>query len=153
MARKPKSLAIGEGGPCPKCSKTMQRFTHPKGWKPKADQPYYFAYWDRCSPCMHLQHYDAAKVMRDGRRSAPPANPSSSAKPKEPVETADVEVWRAAARQALRWRLGSNTRRSARVWLAEAMGIEIWHADVDKMDRTELITVFDVCMKEKAPAA
>lgn len=55
----PKSL--GRGKPCPKCEKPMQRCGHKDAWKPRPDQPYYFAYWDHCRRCRHIQHYEAAK--------------------------------------------------------------------------------------------
>lgn len=57
-----KARHVGEGSPCPKCGQTMRRCEHGPEWKPRADQPYYFAYWDKCRPCGHMQHYEAAKV-------------------------------------------------------------------------------------------
>lgn len=96
---------------------------------------------------MHLQHYDEAK-----RSTKPGPKPgmkqSTSAKPTMPPDDAHVEVWRAAARQAVRWRLGGCGKRYINQWIAQAMDIEPWHVDLDTMDRAELITVFDVCMKE-----
>ena len=152
MKRKAKSVRAGTGAPCPKCANPMERMKHPDGFRPKADAPYYFAWWDRCRPCMHLQHYDEAK-----RSTKPGPKPgmkqSTNAKPALPSDDAHVEVWRAAARQAVRWRLGGCGKRYINQWIAQAMDIEPWHVDLDTMDRAELITVFDVCMKEKAPAA
>lgn len=59
----PKSqrIPIDGGTPCPKCHRPMQRYQHPDGWEPKHQQPYYFVFWDRCSLCGHMQHYEAAK--------------------------------------------------------------------------------------------
>jgi hypothetical protein len=53
---------ISGGEFCPKCKLIMQRYEHGQNWKPKADQPYYFKFWDICTPCAHFQHYEAAKV-------------------------------------------------------------------------------------------
>jgi group I intron endonuclease len=47
--------------PCPKCSNPMERKKHPKGWKPKPGQPYYFSYWDYCKNCRFIKHYESAK--------------------------------------------------------------------------------------------
>lgn len=41
----------------------MKRYEHGPLWKPKEGQPYYFRYWDKCSRCLHLQHYEVAKVL------------------------------------------------------------------------------------------
>lgn len=57
-----KNKVIGKGNPCPKCAHDMLRWGHPLGWAPKRGQPYYFSYWDRCSRCRHMQHYEVAKV-------------------------------------------------------------------------------------------
>ena len=43
---------------------------------------------------------------------------------------------------------GGCGKRYINQWIAQAMDIEPWHVDLDTMDRAELITVFDVCMKE-----
>ena len=56
---------VAGGEPCPKCRLPMQRCEHGERWVPKAAQPYYFRYWDRCLECRHLQHYEAAKVRLD----------------------------------------------------------------------------------------
>lgn len=56
-----KAVASGKGDPCPKCGKPMARRQHPETWKPKANQPYYFEFWDVCQPCRHIQHYESAK--------------------------------------------------------------------------------------------
>lgn len=47
---------------CPKCSKPMQRYKHLSDWRPREGQPFHYAYWDRCFPCQHIQHYEAAKI-------------------------------------------------------------------------------------------
>ncbi len=66
---KQKRVKIEGGCLCPKCCRPMQRFKHVDGWEPKTGQWYYFAWWDKCRPCRHLQHYEEAKVIRP--REAP----------------------------------------------------------------------------------
>ncbi len=58
-----KTVEISGGGFCPKCKELMQRVKHGPNWKPKDRQPYYFAYWDKCRNCRHMQHYEIAKVL------------------------------------------------------------------------------------------
>lgn len=58
------------GNDCPKCKRPMQRFKHGPSWKPKARQPYFFAYWDICKPCRHIQMYEKAKVFLHGESEA-----------------------------------------------------------------------------------
>lgn len=53
----------GEGKNCPKCRKQMKRYKHKSRWVPKAKQPYYFRFWDKCKSCRHLQHYEEAKIF------------------------------------------------------------------------------------------
>jgi hypothetical protein len=54
-----------EGGKfCPKCGRRMQRYRHEPSWSPKSNWSYYFAHWDRCRPCRHMQNYEAAKIWR-----------------------------------------------------------------------------------------
>jgi len=62
-----RTVVLGVGPPCPKCSRPMERCQHGPEWQPKPMQPYYFSYWDRCKPCGHVQHYEAAKVHLDVR--------------------------------------------------------------------------------------
>jgi hypothetical protein len=45
---------IGEGNPCPKCKKPMERRGH--SVRPKNN--WYYTKWDFCKNCKHLQHYD-----------------------------------------------------------------------------------------------
>jgi len=52
---------LNKGGQCPKCDEPMERRTHTAQWRPKRGKPYYFAYWDWCGSCLHLQHYEVAK--------------------------------------------------------------------------------------------
>ena len=61
-----KSRCIGTGRHCPKCHKLMGRFEHPDHWKPRPTQPYYFTYWDKCTKCRHIQHYEDAKCYLSG---------------------------------------------------------------------------------------
>lgn len=63
MKKRRRITEIPGGNNCPKCGKQMQRVEHGSDWKPKASQPYYFRYWDKCAPCKHMQHYEVAKVM------------------------------------------------------------------------------------------
>lgn len=62
MGKKAKAVKILGGLGCKKCGKTMQRFEHPNGWRPRKEQPYYFRYWDNCR-CGVIQHYESAKVV------------------------------------------------------------------------------------------
>lgn len=52
-----KIRVIGEGNPCPKCNKPMQRREHtirpPKTW--------FYTKWDICKDCRHIQHYEEFK--------------------------------------------------------------------------------------------
>lgn len=52
---------VGRGKGCPKCKRKMVRKSHPEDWSPRSSQPYYFAYWDVCGKCRHVQHYEDAK--------------------------------------------------------------------------------------------
>lgn len=128
----------------------MQRMKHRDGHIPKSGAPYFYAWWDKCSPCLHLQHY--AEARRTTERT-PASTRRSGEKPQEPSENADVQVWRAAAHQAVRWKLSGISRFSMKKWIADALGIEHWHVDLDAMDKPELIAVFDACTQEKTPAA
>lgn len=60
-----KPVKIEGGQKCKKCRRTMQRKTHPGHWRPKKDQPYFFAYWDICK-CGMIQLYEDAKVILHG---------------------------------------------------------------------------------------
>jgi hypothetical protein len=63
-----KYIIIGDGFECPKCNKAMQRREH-KEMTPKIlSQPYYFAFWDCCTPCRHMQHYEEAKVYNKNKK-------------------------------------------------------------------------------------
>jgi hypothetical protein len=61
----PDGGAKDDGKPCPKCRRPMERRSHPQGWEPKPGQPFYFAAWDYCRPCRHVQHYEAMKRYVD----------------------------------------------------------------------------------------
>lgn len=39
----------------------MQRYEHSPLWTAGKRQPFYYAYWDRCHACKHIQHYEIAK--------------------------------------------------------------------------------------------
>jgi hypothetical protein len=60
------SVRIGEGSPCAKWARPMDRYGHGAGWKPRPAQPYWFTYWDRCPHCGHIQHYEEAKRFPGG---------------------------------------------------------------------------------------
>lgn len=89
--RKSDRRLIPGGKRCPKCSGRMDRFEHGDDWKPKADQPYYYAYWDKCSPCRHIQLYDDAKILckenvKHGKKTTVVREPPPCNEPwKEPV--------------------------------------------------------------------
>lgn len=57
-----KTVPIEGGQSCPKCQWPMQRYRHSSEWTPKPKQPYFFAFWDVCRPCSHMQHYESAKT-------------------------------------------------------------------------------------------
>ena len=52
-----KTRVLGEGNPCPKCDKLMERREH--AVKPKNN--WYYKKWDVCLDCNHIQHYDEFK--------------------------------------------------------------------------------------------
>lgn len=56
--KKQKSITIGTGEQCPKCSKPMERRKHNGVIK---NPYYYYSKWDYCKPCGHLQHYEEFK--------------------------------------------------------------------------------------------
>lgn len=58
-------VRISDGENCPKCARVMDRFGHGPSWAPKPWQPYYFAWWDICAPCRHMQNYEPAKRIID----------------------------------------------------------------------------------------
>jgi len=60
------SVRIGEGSPCAKWARPLDRYGHGAGWKPRPAQPYWFTYWDRCPHCGHIQHYEEAKRFPGG---------------------------------------------------------------------------------------
>jgi hypothetical protein len=63
------------GKPCPKCRRMMSRKTKPSGWKPSANQKFYFAYFDYCHSCRHVQHYEIAKRFVDAPMRPPESAP------------------------------------------------------------------------------
>jgi hypothetical protein len=65
VSKRKKAIRAGAGGMCPKCKLVMQRFEHPEAWRPKANQPYFFKYWDICKGCRRIQMYEIAKVYCD----------------------------------------------------------------------------------------
>lgn len=56
---------------------------------------------------------------------------------------------RADAARALAAALPGYSQKMRRSWLAEEMGIEPWHAEIDEMDAVELDTVIQICAEEK----
>jgi hypothetical protein len=56
-------IAIDGGKPCPKCKQPMQRWEHPGGTG-------YYAWWDTCKRCSHVQHYPEAR-NRGSKRQKP----------------------------------------------------------------------------------
>lgn len=61
MKQSNKSIVIGKGNECPKCSKLMERKKHPPHWK--NTKTYFYTEWDYCKPCGHVQHYDEFKSI------------------------------------------------------------------------------------------
>ena len=59
------AVEIGLGGSCPVCKRSMTRFEHPPGWKPKPGRNW-FKWWDRCLSCGFIQHFPEAKVIHEG---------------------------------------------------------------------------------------
>lgn len=64
---KKKYEVLGEGEPCPKCDKPMQRREHKNILDKQRNAPYYFREWDYCCDCKHLQHYDHCKVFNKNK--------------------------------------------------------------------------------------
>ena len=58
-------VTVGTGADCPRCGRPMERRGHADGFIPPPQLKYYFAYWDWCSDCRHVQHYEEAKQYRD----------------------------------------------------------------------------------------
>jgi hypothetical protein len=54
-----KPQPIDGGALCPKCAQPMQRYAHAPRWQPKPGRCFY-AWWDTCKPCKHMQHYSDA---------------------------------------------------------------------------------------------
>jgi hypothetical protein len=40
-------IPAGQGDPCPRCAKSMQRWQHPDDWEPPSGKGFYMA-WDEC---------------------------------------------------------------------------------------------------------
>lgn len=55
----------------------MQRFEHAPSFQPRAGRCW-FAYWDHCKPCGHIQHYEAAR-RHGGGRTIDPNSPEGRA--------------------------------------------------------------------------
>ena len=72
--RRIRSIRFSSGECCPKCGRVMDRYRHPNNWEPKDHQILWYAYWDMCKPCKHLQHYERAKRFRHVHE-APPRRP------------------------------------------------------------------------------
>ena len=57
-----KSIKItAEGQECRHCDGKVIRKRHKAGWKPKAQQPYYFEFWFKCVNCRAIYTLEAAK--------------------------------------------------------------------------------------------
>lgn len=56
-------MKVGQGHPCPKCGKSMERRKHSPEDKGIANRcPYYFSEWDYCKRCKHVQQYEQFRV-------------------------------------------------------------------------------------------
>lgn len=123
------SVPVGPGEKCPSCGDTMQRFEHPKGWRPRPGQPFHFKFWDRCG-CGHLKHYEQAKVHAEWAL-------------RRPQKELTPDQLRAS--RALRARLPDSTSKRRRQWLAEQMAIEERFAIISEFDAVECETVVQIC--------
>lgn len=90
-----------QGNECPKCQRTMRRWRHADEWRPEAGRRWYW-FWDTCSRCKHVQHYDEAKAtpeqirqfneegrFGDTQDNAPLSSPVASTKPAAVVRPDD----------------------------------------------------------------
>ena len=57
------NLELRKGEVCPKCKRTMERRNHTGNETAIFRKPFYYEFWDYCSPCRHVQHYDKFKVV------------------------------------------------------------------------------------------
>jgi hypothetical protein len=48
---------------CPKCAKEMVRRKHGKNQTANLRKAYYYAEWDVCRDCRHVQYYEWFKVF------------------------------------------------------------------------------------------
>jgi|SRR6516162_3002944 hypothetical protein len=62
---------MSNGEPCPKCGQIMRRDSHDDDWRPRPGQRYYFAAWDYCADCRHVQHYEKFKVLATAMPPSP----------------------------------------------------------------------------------
>ena len=56
-------MLIGIGNDCPKCGRKMERRAHGPNETKYLKKAYYYAEWDVCSSCRHIQHYEKYKVF------------------------------------------------------------------------------------------
>jgi hypothetical protein len=63
-------LRIGE--PCPKCGREMERRCHRENESTYFKKPYYYAQWNYCKRCKHVQHYEKFKRFPVATENIPP---------------------------------------------------------------------------------
>lgn len=56
------SVEAGRINPCPKCNTLMEYREHKEITAKQLDKVYYYKWWNYCSKCKHVQHYEEAKV-------------------------------------------------------------------------------------------
>ena len=117
MKRRPRAMMVGAGLSCRSCGATMRRFEHPKGWRPKPSQPFYFIYWDVCS-CGRIQHYEAAKTYTNA--------PGHGA----------LNANQGRALAAVMERLPGRMHGECRKWIAVKLGIEEHQAVFSHFDES-----------------
>ena len=107
----------------------MRRHEHPKGWRPRPSQPFYFIYWDVC-PCGRMQHYESAKTYTD--------SPGPG--------TLKANQGRALA--AVMERAHTRSHRLCQQWIAGKLGIEEHQAVFSQFDETECATIMAICAEK-----
>ena len=138
----------GAGQNCPKCSAPMDRRRHTASWRPKAGQPFYYEFWDYCSGCGHLQHYDQAKVWIDL-----PTDRRVDDGPPDPNPDSSIGVARRRVREAVNAHLGLRCNRSLlRAFISTTLGIDLHYAGLNLLDEIECQSVLDRIADMKKPA-
>ena len=67
--KKKRYNSIGNGEPCKKCNKPMERREHLEDDDKHLQKAYYFSEWDYCRKCKILQHYEHKKVWNNNHEA------------------------------------------------------------------------------------